>query len=69
MSVAVGHNRIMSDITNEHSAFIVVESAEGRRSSLHRTVSSDTLTQQREALAHAGIGKIRTGFGGTTRFR
>ncbi|HYI94254.1 MAG TPA: hypothetical protein VEX68_11970 [Bryobacteraceae bacterium] len=45
--------------SEKRNAFFVVKSAEGRRSSLHRTITAEKRTAQRNALEKAGIRRIR----------
>lgn len=52
------HNQVMTN-SEKRNAFFVVKSAEGRRSSLHRTITAEKRTAQRNALEKAGIRRIR----------
>ncbi|KQO98426.1 hypothetical protein [Leifsonia sp. Leaf264] len=45
------------------AAFIVIKSAEGRRSGLRRNISPEELERQREALHQAGIRRIEPALG------
>ena len=44
---------------SEHkSAFMVIKSAEGRRSKLYRPITEEKYNEQREAMAKDGIARI-----------
>lgn len=55
------HNQNMAtnEKQNRRGAFIVIKSAEGKRTPAHRFISSETYEAQRKALERSGIQRVR----------